>query len=128
MAFFLGPKTDANFINQAMYRDGQGLFPVPLAGPSKLPEKFLEKTPDISADTKHFLFRPFAGKTNNILDQVVVEDYFKARSDWKPKAGVRCRACPPSQRRPARGRAQLREGACRGLLDHRRADLERLGA
>ena len=38
----------------------------------------MEKTPDISADTKHFLFRPFAGKTNNILDQVVVEDYFKA--------------------------------------------------
>ena len=86
VAFFLGPKTDANFINQAMYREGKGIFPVPLAGPSKLPESFLEKTPDIDADTKHFLFRPFAGQKNGILDEVVVTDYFKARSDWKPKA------------------------------------------
>ncbi|OWK44313.1 BatA domain-containing protein [Fimbriiglobus ruber] len=44
VGFFLGPDVNANDYNQTLYRDGGGLFPVPLEGkPSKeLPEEELQ--------------------------------------------------------------------------------------
>jgi hypothetical protein len=36
VAFFLGDRTDVRFFNEALYRDGKGVFPVPLAKQAEL--------------------------------------------------------------------------------------------
>ena len=32
VVFFMGPKTNPSFYNESLYRKGEGIFPVPLAG------------------------------------------------------------------------------------------------
>ena len=43
VAFFLGPRCDSRFINESLYRRGEGLFPLPLAGEAELPVDRLER-------------------------------------------------------------------------------------
>ena len=112
VAFFLGERSDSRFINDALYRDGKGLFPLPLAGPAELLVDRLEKTPDIEVDAGHFIFRVFAEKRNSFLDTVLVERYFAAPQGWKPPAGsTDSRAGPAPQRGAVGGRAEFRQGA-----------------
>ena len=100
VAFFLGPRCDSRFINESLYRRGEGLFPLPLAGEAELLVDRLEKAPDVEADASHFIFRVFAQSRNSFLNSVVVERYFACKEGWKPPAGSTTRVL-----------ARLRNGA-----------------
>ncbi len=77
--------TAADFINTQLYRDGQGLFPLPLVGPAELQVDRLEKAPDLEV-TDHPIFAVFAGERNSFLATVTVNRYFEAKKDWVPPA------------------------------------------
>jgi hypothetical protein len=84
VGFFLGEQSRAEFFNEKLYRDGQGLFPVPLAGPTELPLDRVEKTPDLEV-SDHPIFSVFAGERNSFLGTVVVTRYFATAKDWLPE-------------------------------------------
>jgi len=86
VAFFLGENSRTRFINEQLYRNGEGLFPLPLAGQADLPVYRLEKTPDVQVED-HFIFRVFSGKRNSFLNMVLVERYFAAPDGWQPEPG-----------------------------------------
>lgn len=83
LAIFLGELSRAEFMNDNLYRDGAGLFPLPLAGPQELLVDRLEKAPDIEV-TAHPIFSVFAGERNTFLSAVTVNRYFAAEKDWEP--------------------------------------------
>jgi hypothetical protein len=85
LAVFVGQQSALRFLNDDLYHDGKGLFPLPVAGPAELLVDRLEKAPDISAD-EHFLFRSFQDKRNEMLSKVLVERYMAAPKGWKPPA------------------------------------------
>jgi hypothetical protein len=99
VVFFAGEQTRSDFINRELYRDGKGLFPVPLGGPADLLVDRLEKTPDVQGED-HFLFRYDREHRNEDLGTVVVQRYFSVAKDWKPRAD-----------RPVRTILSLRGGA-----------------
>ena len=81
--FFSANTPRRNIFNDVLYRDGKGLFPVPLAHPAELAIDRLEPAPDVQAE-KHFIFRIFAGKRNSFLQTVTVERYFALPQGWRP--------------------------------------------
>jgi len=83
LGIFLGEQTRVDFINNELYRDGQGLFPVPLAGPAELVVDRLEKAPDLQVED-HPIFSVFAGERNSFLSMVVVNRYFAVPATWSP--------------------------------------------
>ncbi len=83
VGFFLGDLSRAEFFNTELYRDGQGLFPLPLAGPAELVVDRLEKSPDLEV-TNHPIFSVFAGERNSFLSAVAINRYFAAQQDWAP--------------------------------------------
>ncbi len=91
VAFFLGPRSDDRFINEALYRQGKGLFPLPLAGPAELLPDRLEKTPDLDVDAAHPVFRVLAKDRNSYLGTVLVERYFAADAGWRLPTGAGAR-------------------------------------
>ena len=88
VAFFLGPLTQPARYNEQLYRDGQGLFPVPLGAAVDLFVDRLEKTPDIEP-ADHPVFRVFQGQRNDFLRAVAVGRYFSVPGGWKPTPEVR---------------------------------------
>ncbi|MBI3839881.1 MAG: BatA domain-containing protein [Planctomycetia bacterium] len=85
VGFFLGDLSRAEFFNNELYRDGQGLFPLPLAGPAELLIDRLEKSPDLEV-TDHPIFSVFAGERNSFLNTVAISRYFAAQKDWAPSS------------------------------------------
>jgi hypothetical protein len=83
LAIFLGEKSRADFINSSLYRGGEGLFPLPLAGPEELIVDRLEKAPDIEI-SEHPIFAVFAGERNSFLSAVTINRYFAAEKGWSP--------------------------------------------
>jgi len=83
VAFFLGEQTDGRFINEALYRDGEGLFPLPVSAPTVLLLDRLEKAPDMQVGS-HPIFRVLSGKRNSFLPMVVIEKYFGVPETWEP--------------------------------------------
>ncbi|MGD9646716.1 MAG: BatA domain-containing protein [Pirellulales bacterium] len=78
VGFFVGPQSDAKFINEQLYRDGQGLFPAPLGSETPLFVDRLERTPDLQV-SDHPIFRVFAGERNSFSQTVVIDRYFGLR-------------------------------------------------
>ena len=83
LAFFLGELSRADFFNTQLYRDGEGLFPVPITRPTDLLVDRLERAPDLSVDN-HPAFAILAGERNSFVNMVVVERYFGVVDDWLP--------------------------------------------
>jgi hypothetical protein len=83
LGIFLGELSQADFINKHLYRDGAGLFPLPLAGPTELLVDRLDKAPDLEV-TDHPIFSVFAGERNSFINTVLVERYFAAQKNWTP--------------------------------------------
>ncbi len=50
VVLFLGERTRADFMNSRLYRDGQGMFPVPLVGPTELLVDRTEPVADLTVD------------------------------------------------------------------------------
>ncbi|MBL9125461.1 MAG: BatA domain-containing protein [Planctomycetaceae bacterium] len=99
VAFFLGELSSSRFFNESLYRNGAGVFPLPLGNPLDLLVDRLNKTPDLDV-SDHPIFSVFAGERNSFLGTVTVERYFSAARGWKPEADS-----------PARIIARLRNGA-----------------
>lgn len=99
VAFFVGERTDPKYFNEFLYRDGKGLFPVPLARESELVVDRLEPAPDVQV-SPHFIFRVFAAERNTFLQTVSVSRYFAVPQGWRP---------PPKS--TVRVVARLRNGA-----------------
>ncbi len=83
VGIFLGERSRAPLINEQLYRDGQGLFPLPLKGPAELVVDRLEKAPDLEV-TDHPIFSVFAGERNSFLNTVTIQRYFAAAEGWSP--------------------------------------------
>ena len=84
VAIFMGELSRAEFFNAQLYRDGQGLFPLPLAGPAELVVDRLEKSPDLEVDD-HPIFSVFAGERNSFFSTVVDRTATSPpRKDWSP--------------------------------------------
>ena len=85
VAWFLGDQTQPDFFNQELYRQGQGIFPVPLGQPAELLPDYLLKTPDLQV-SGHAIFQIFAGARNTFLPLVMVSRYFAVAPGWKPES------------------------------------------
>jgi hypothetical protein len=85
VAFFLGEHTDSRVFNEQLHRNGEGLFPVPLAQPLDLIVNRLEKAADLDV-ADHSLFRIFAGDRNPFLNDVSISRYFALAETWRPPA------------------------------------------
>jgi hypothetical protein len=85
LGIFMGELSRAEFFNDKLYRGGNGLFPLPLAGPAELAVDRLEKAPDVEV-TDHPIFSVFAGERNSFLNLVVISRYFAVEKNWSPPA------------------------------------------
>lgn len=83
VAFFVGELSRKEFINEQLYRDGAGLFPVPLLLPTDLLPDRLEQAPDIQA-TDHPIFKTLLAMRLNPLDEVLVQRYYSTPQSWRP--------------------------------------------
>ncbi len=73
VVFFCGPRTRADVVNRTLHRDGDGLFPVPLAGSVEvLPAAGASRVPDIVAE-QHPVVAVLSGSRNPLLDAVRIE-------------------------------------------------------
>ncbi len=99
VVFFLGERSGIPFHNEHLYRDGEGIFPAPLAGPEALPVDRLRRGPDLQV-AEHPIFRIFQGERNTFLELVNVERYVAVPADWRPTADSTARTI-----------ARLRNGA-----------------
>ena len=81
LAFFAGPKTNFEFYNSQLYRDGTGLLPMPYFRSIEIPELLEEKTADISPNS-HPIFAPILNVKNSLLDLVQVSQIVEPTIDW----------------------------------------------
>ncbi|MBC21280.1 MAG: hypothetical protein CMJ74_13625 [Planctomycetaceae bacterium] len=81
--FFMGPQTDRAAVNQQLYRDGEGLFPLPLKSPATLLADRAEQAPALTVDAEHPIFaRIFGGTLNNWLQAIDVTRYYAVDPTW----------------------------------------------
>jgi hypothetical protein len=99
LAVFAGPRSTARFMNDVLYRQGEGLLPLPVAGPAELLVDRLQQSPDVEV-TDQPLFRLFAGQRNNLISYLRVDRYLAATKQWTPPANSTVRVA-----------ARLRNGA-----------------
>lgn len=85
LGIFLGEKSGSRFLNEELYRNGDGLMPAPVAGPTNLLVDRLQQAPDLQTEP-HAIFRVFAGQRNPFLSTVNVERYFAVVDGWEPSA------------------------------------------
>jgi len=81
---FVGPLTRARFVNEQLYREGQGFFPLPLGGETQLLVDRLEKGADLEV-ADHAIFKIFAGERNSFIGGVTIGRYYSAAKGWEPK-------------------------------------------
>ncbi|HEY1784621.1 MAG TPA: hypothetical protein VGG30_03700, partial [Pirellulales bacterium] len=85
LGIFLGELNQADYVNKHLYRDGEGLFPLPLVGITELLVDRTEQVPDVEV-TEHPIFSVFAGQRNSFIGTILVEHYFAAPKHWTPPA------------------------------------------
>ena len=81
--FATGPMTRGELVNQDLYRGGEGLFPLPLAGVEPLVVDTLDNTPDVQSE-EHYVFHNMEHRVEN-LSKIFVQQYFAARDRWSAK-------------------------------------------
>ena len=84
LAIFAGPEMNVSFYNNRFYKDGQGLFPLPLLAGLDLPPPLDANEPDMEL-VRHPIFSFFLDQTNPLIRGVKVDKYFAAKKDWKPE-------------------------------------------
>lgn len=85
LALFLGEKSQRQFLNEGLYRDGKGLLPVPIEGAEDLPPLIDATVPDVNV-AEHPIFRVFEGGRNDFISMVAVDRYFATPPEWVPPA------------------------------------------
>ena len=81
--FATGPLTRGEYVTQDLYRNGKGLFPLPLAGPEPLLVDRLDNTPDVQSE-EHEVFHNIEHRVDNI-SKILVQQYFAAPGNWNAK-------------------------------------------
>lgn len=82
LAWYVGDAIRPAHYNDALYRKGTGLFPVPL---ETAPRELVNDPTSSSADllpSQHPLFRIFAGEDNALIKLVLIYKYFPVTKDW----------------------------------------------
>ncbi len=82
LAWFVGDSIRPAHYNDALFRKGTGLFPVPL---ETAPRELIADPSSPGADlttTKHPLFRIFAGDDNALIQLVLIYQFFPAAREW----------------------------------------------
>lgn len=89
LAIFAGPDMNVSFYNNRLYKEGQGLLPLPLLAPLDLPPSVETSEPDLEL-TRHPIFSFFLEQTNPLIRGVKIDKYMAAKKDWKaaPDSGV----------------------------------------
>lgn len=82
LGWFLGPELDRAFYERSLYRGGQGLFSVPLAGPVEIPVRGSEDPPDVVA-SEHPLLAALRSLRNSPLDLVQIERAYVPAPQWR---------------------------------------------
>jgi len=86
VVFFVGPATEPEVVNQALYRDGGGLFPAPLAeSVDLLTDPRNPDAPDVVAE-EHPVVAILRGRRNPFLDAVRVDRYMAIERSFQPAA------------------------------------------
>ena len=78
-----GPLTRGEYVTQDLYRNGKGLFPVPLAGQEPLVVDPLDNTPDVQSE-EHYVFHNMEHRVEN-LSKIFMQQYFAVPSGWNAK-------------------------------------------
>ena len=117
MFFVASATTAADFVNRSLYRDGKGLFPVPLAGPAELTVDPLDNTPDVQSED-HPVFRNI-GNRAGYISKIYVKQYFALRQGLEcQEAILRVRVIMRlAERRAAAGGEELRPRPGHGAAD-----------
>jgi uncharacterized membrane protein len=92
LAIFVGPQVNIGYYQQALYRDGAGLFPVPLARDDMLIAQEAAGAPDVDIEaTDHPVFQELVQGQNPLVRTMHVERFLRPAADWSPDvaAGVR---------------------------------------
>ncbi len=81
LAWFVGASVKTAYYNESLFKEGKGLFPVPLeTAPRDLP--IVEDSgPDLVL-ASHPIFRVFEGQENPYLDVTRVAKFFPAAANW----------------------------------------------
>lgn len=89
VAFFAGdlPNTDPRFINESLYKNGDGVFPVPTLAPAELPLDYLRNIPDLNAGN-HPIFRLFEDAGSPLLSALRFEKYMTVDSSFETPGGT----------------------------------------
>ncbi len=87
VVFFTGPRTKAEVVNRMLHRGGDGLFPVPLAGPvDLLPDAAgAAAAPDVVVE-EHPVVAVLSGQRNPLLDAVRIERSMAVERGFEPAA------------------------------------------
>lgn len=88
VVFFVGPRTAVDFVNRGLYRAGDGIFPVPLAGAVDLLPDLAAgpaAAPDVVVED-HPVVAVLSGQRNPLLDAVRVERSMAVERTWDPAA------------------------------------------
>ena len=85
VVFFLGPKTDPGFVTKKLYRDGNGVFPIPLKRTYEVPERLDNETTDIQP-IQHPVFAPANSVKNSLLDLIQVSKIMAPPLEWSERA------------------------------------------
>ena len=87
VVFFGGPRTQAETVNRTLHRAGEGLYPVPLAGPVDLGGRAAADGPDVRVED-HPVVAVLSGQRNPLLDAVRVDRYLAVERDFEPAPGA----------------------------------------
>ena len=85
VVFFLGPKTDPTFVTQKLYRDGNGVFPIPLKSVYEVPDRLEQEATDIQP-VRHPLFIAVMDVKNSILDIAQIRKIIAPPLEWAERS------------------------------------------
>ena len=85
LGFFMGDRCLAPCYIDKSYREGEGLFPLPLSAKTQLLVDRLERGADFEI-TDHPIFKVFSGERNSYLSAVTIDWYFSSPKNWAPPA------------------------------------------
>lgn len=83
LGIFAGEQVNTAFYTQKLFRDGEGLFPVPVERANDLPLELLENVPDFEVEN-HPVFSVFLGERNPFVRLVAIRRYLQPPATWAP--------------------------------------------
>ena len=83
VAFFAGPNVNRQFYTDQLYRDGAGMFPLPIDAVQEVPAETDQALVDIQPDD-HPIFAPALSVKNSLLDLVEVKTILRPPLQWRP--------------------------------------------